>query len=406
MLGGSFANAFGNGVVFPYLLIYLHNVRGISLAVAGLVLAVSGMASLVGGPIAGAYVDRIGAKGMLVFSMLASIVGFGGFAFVHEAPEAFVLAAVMGIANGAFWPSHAAMVAALTDRESRHSAFAMQRVLNNLGIGLGGLVGGVIATTANPRTYELLFAIDSLTFVVYLVLLGFVSSPPPHPREPDAAPHGYRQVLAHHTFLGVVLLNAAVMGIGFALLGDIFPAYAKNEAGVSETAIGLIFLANTLVIVIVQLPVARWLEGKRRMAAYAIEGVIWAVSWLTVAAAGIWWSGTSAAIVFALAFSVFAVGECFHGTVKNALTADLAKPGLLGRYLALDSAGIVAGGAVGRAAGGFMLAFAPNALWIFAAVVALAGGAYALALERHLPAGIRKTPHAVPPPPQPVAEAL
>jgi MFS family permease len=406
LLCGSFANAFGNGVVFPFFLIYLHNVRGIPLGTAGLVLAVSGIASLVGGPIAGAFVDRVGAKGMLVFAMLASIVGFGGLVFVRDAPEAFVLAIVIGVANGAFWPSHAALVAGLTERESRHNAFAMQRVLNNLGIGLGGLVGGVIATTADPRTYELLFVIDTVTFVIYLGLLGFVSSPPLHPHEPDAAPRGYRQVLGHHTFLGVVLLNAAVMGIGFALLGDLFPAYAKNEAGVSETAIGLIFLANTLVIVIAQLPVARMLEGKRRMVAYAIEGVIWAFSWLTVAVAGVWFVGTDAAVLFAVAFGVFAIGECFHGTVKNALTADLAKPGLLGRYLALDAAGIVVGTAVARGAGGFMLAAAPNLLWIAAAVVALAGGAYALLLERFLPVGVRRTPYTAPPPSQTVAEVL
>jgi MFS family permease len=406
LLCGSFANAFGNGVVFPFFLIYLHNVRDIPLGTAGLVLAVSGIASLVGGPIAGAMVDRIGAKGMLVFAMLASIVGFGGLIFVRDAPQAFALAIVIGLANGAFWPSHASLVAALTERESRHNAYAMQRVLNNLGIGLGGLVGGVIATTSDPRTYELLFVIDAVTFVIYLGLLGFVSSPPRHPREHDGARHGYRRVLADHTFLGVVLLNAAVMGIGFALLGDLFPAYAKNEAGVSETAIGLIFLANTLVIVIAQLPVARMLEGRRRMVAYAVEGVIWAFSWLTVAVAGVWFFGTDAAVLFGVAFGVFAIGECFHGTVKNALTADLARPGLLGRYMALDAAGIVVGNAVGRAGGGFMLASAPNLLWVVAAFVALAGGAYALVLERFLPADIRRTPYTVPPPSQTVAEVL
>jgi MFS family permease len=160
------------------------------------------------------------------------------------------------------------------------------------------------------------------------------------------------------------------------------------------------------VIVIAQLPVARMLEGKRRMVAYAIEGVIWAFSWLTVAVAGVWFVGTDAAVLFAVAFGVFAIGECFHGTVKNALTADLAKPGLLGRYLALDAAGIVVGTAVARAAGGFMLAAAPNLLWIAAAVVALAGGAYALLLERFLPVGVRRTPYTVPPPPHTVAEVL
>src|SRR3954447_20311584 len=33
---GGLLNAFGNGVVIPFMIIYLHNVRGISLGVAGL----------------------------------------------------------------------------------------------------------------------------------------------------------------------------------------------------------------------------------------------------------------------------------------------------------------------------------------------------------------------------------
>ena len=50
---GGLANAFGNGFVLPFLIIYLHNVRGISLAVAGLVAAANGAAALVSGPLAG-----------------------------------------------------------------------------------------------------------------------------------------------------------------------------------------------------------------------------------------------------------------------------------------------------------------------------------------------------------------
>jgi predicted MFS family arabinose efflux permease len=84
LLSGSFANAFGNGVVFPFVLIYLHNVRGIELGTAGLALAVVGLASLVGNAAAGSLIDRIGAKAMLTVAMVVSVVGFAGYAFVTE----------------------------------------------------------------------------------------------------------------------------------------------------------------------------------------------------------------------------------------------------------------------------------------------------------------------------------
>ena len=47
---GGLANAVGNGLAFPFLVIYLHNVRGFSLATAGLVLATTGAVSLLCGP--------------------------------------------------------------------------------------------------------------------------------------------------------------------------------------------------------------------------------------------------------------------------------------------------------------------------------------------------------------------
>lgn len=109
--------------------------------------------------------------------MAVSVVGFGGFAFVRTTWQAFACAVLAGIGNGSFWPSHSTLVAGLTSREERHNAYATQRVLNNLGIGVGGLVGGLIATTAHPRTYELLFAIDAATFVLYLAALALRALP-------------------------------------------------------------------------------------------------------------------------------------------------------------------------------------------------------------------------------------
>jgi hypothetical protein len=46
---GGVMNSFGNGVVLPFLVIYLHDVRDFSLGVAGLVVSVSAAAQLTPG---------------------------------------------------------------------------------------------------------------------------------------------------------------------------------------------------------------------------------------------------------------------------------------------------------------------------------------------------------------------
>ena len=66
---GGLMNAFGNGLVVPFLLIYLHNERGIGLGVAGLILATNAAVSLISGPIGGILVDRVGGKTMLTAAL-------------------------------------------------------------------------------------------------------------------------------------------------------------------------------------------------------------------------------------------------------------------------------------------------------------------------------------------------
>ena len=45
MEAGGLANAFGNGVAYPFTVIYLHNLRGFSLGIAGLVLTTNAIVS-------------------------------------------------------------------------------------------------------------------------------------------------------------------------------------------------------------------------------------------------------------------------------------------------------------------------------------------------------------------------
>ncbi|MBA3717563.1 MAG: MFS transporter, partial [Actinobacteria bacterium] len=114
---GGLANMFGNGAVVPFLVIYLHNVHGISLGLAGLIAATNALAALVSGPIAGALADRIGARTTLVFALVVMTAAFSLFPLITTAWHAFLLNALAGTGSGAFWPSQGALLSALTPPE-------------------------------------------------------------------------------------------------------------------------------------------------------------------------------------------------------------------------------------------------------------------------------------------------
>jgi len=384
---GGLMNAFGNGLVVPFLLIYLHNERGIGLGVAGLVLATNAGVSLVAGPVAGALVDRVGGKAMLTAALAFLTLGFAAYAFVEHSWQGFVASAVTGIGNGAFWPSQSTLLAGLTSRDQRPATFGMQRVVMNLGIGLGGVAGGFIAT----ESFRALFLLDALTFVCYAaVLLAFVPQPPRHESH-ESRPGSYGTVFRHKVFMALMAANAVYIGAGMAQL-EILPAFAKNEAGVSERSIGWLFFINTIVIVFLQLPTTRLAEGRRRVRFLALVGVVSALAWLVVPASALWVSGAAAFVLLAAAVSVFALGEVLHGAVQPALVVDLADPRLLGRYMAISALSWQVGFTVGPAAGGVLLAASPTGLWLAMAFVLATGGVATLALERGLPAGLRRAP--------------
>jgi MFS family permease len=385
---GGLMNAFGNGLVVPFLLIYLHNERGIGLGVAGLVLATNAAVSLISGPVGGVLVDRVGGKAMLTTALGFLTLGFLGYAFVQSPWQGFLASAVTGIGNGLFWPAQSTLLAGLTTRAQRSATFAMQRVVMNLGIGLGGVTGGFIAS----ESFQALFVLDALTFVAYAaVLTVFVHDPA---RREEARPEragSYRTVFKHKVFMALMVANSLYIGAGIAQL-EILPAYAKNEAGVSERGIGWLFFINTIVIVLLQLPTTRLAEGRRRVPLLALLGAVSAAAWLLVPLSGLWLTGAAAFALLAVAVAVFALGECLHGAVQPALVVDLADHSLLGRYMAMSALSWQVGFMIGPAVGGALLAASPTGLWVVMASVLFLGGLATLALERGLPAGLRHVP--------------
>jgi MFS family permease len=387
---GGLVNAFGNGVVLPFMIIYLHNVRGIPLGLAGLAAATQSGTALCSGFLGGTLSDRIGARRVLFGALAVSTVAFALMPTIRNVWEAFAIYIVWGAGSGSFWPAQSTLLAGLTPPERRSPSYALQRLTMNLGVAFGGVVAGLIASVSHPRSFAVLFAINCATFLGYMLVLTRVHAPELHPESRQGR---WREVLRDRVFVAYTLLNAAFMTVAISLSVEILPAFAKNTAHVDERQIGIIFALVSVGIVVFQLPVAKALEGHSRMKGLAVMGVIWAASFVLVFAAGKWSQATTAALVLCGASLVFAIGECLHGAIHAPLSVDLAPPQLLGRYVALASLSWQVGWILGPAGGGFVLQHRPLLLWPVAAALNLVCSGWALALERKLPEGVRKTPY-------------
>lgn len=394
---GAAVSAFGKGMTLPFILIYLHNVRGFSLGLAGVVAAAYAAASFFGSLAGGAVADRVGAKLVMVGALVATGGGYGWFAFVEHPFEAFAAISIAGLGNGAFLPGQSATIANLAGRARRHGAYAVQRAADNLGIGLGATVGGLIAVTSDPLTFTVLFVLNgtaALLFALLIVALplrsGVEDAPAAVSSRPDR-PARFREVFRQRLILQVIALNTLYVIGGYALLETALPVFAKNTAGVAEKGIGVIFLANTLGVVLLQLPIARLSEGRRRLGVLAVMSIGWCAIWAGVLFSGIWLEGSAALAAFIVAVAVFAAGECCLALV-SVLIADLAPTQLRARCLSLIPCSYAIGFTLGPALAGVTMQFSPFAIWpIGIGLLALAAGG-GLLVERRLPPDVRVTP--------------
>jgi MFS family permease len=383
---GIFLNMLGYGAVLPFEIIYLHNGRGFSLGVAGLAVGLVTGGAVVTAPFAGPVIDRFGPRVTTIVAGAALAAGYGGLAFAHTPAQALVAAALAGAGNGVLNPSQTTLLTTMAPPELRHRATAVSRVAGNAGIGLGGALGGLVATYGLTG-FVLLFLLNAATYLVYVGVLTAVVR---GGARPAPAAGGYRAVVRDLAFLRLAVINAAVIGVGWGVFSWVLPPFAKDQVGIGAPLIGLMLLANAATVVIAQVPVARFAEGRRRAVMIAIAALIFTGACGLVLAARL--NAATAIAALAAANVAVGLGECFYTSVATPLVADIAPAGLRGRYLAVMGLTWWAGLALAPALGAQLLSVSPDAIFVIAAAVSLAAAAGALRLERKLPEPARRTP--------------
>ncbi len=290
MLTGVAVDAFGTGLTLPFLVVYLHAVRGLSLEIVGLVVAVPAAVALVLlGPV-GVLVDRIGPRRVLIGSCAASASGAVLLSYADTASVAVVARLLTGIGAAAGWPANDALVASVVPSEGRQRYFGVSFALLNFGIGVGGVVSALFVDVAHPGTFTAVYRADALTFLVPLVLLAVplrhVGGPFASAATPAHVGGGYRVVLADRVFRRLLALSFMASFVGYGQVEGGWAAYANAVARVSTRSLGIAFAVNTTIIVVLQRVVLRRIEGRRRTRMVMLQAALWAAAWAVLGTSG------------------------------------------------------------------------------------------------------------------------
>ena len=144
----------GNGLVMPFNVVYLHEVRSFELARVGLLLAIPSLVGLlVVGPI-GALIDRVGPRAVVVGSLLIQILTMVLLAFTTTELMAVGVCVLLGFSGGVIWPAINTLIATIIPTGLRQRYYGVNFTLLNLGIGIGGVLGGLFVDVSRPETFS------------------------------------------------------------------------------------------------------------------------------------------------------------------------------------------------------------------------------------------------------------
>ncbi|MBT2493135.1 MFS transporter [Streptomyces sp. ISL-96] len=337
---GNALSAFGIGFTVPYLYVYVAQVRDLGASTAGVVLAVFAVAALVVLPFTGRIIDRRGPLPVLVGGAVAASAGALCMGLASSVPTVLLAAALLGAGTAVVQPALATMIVWCSTPTTRTRAFAMQFFLANLGLGIGGLIGGQLVDESRPDSFLLLFSIEA---VMFLVLAGIGASvrlpraaviPGTMPQDDAAAKGGGLRALLKHRAM------VQLCGLGFVLFFACYgqfesglAAYGTEAAGIEPSTLGIALAANTAVIVIAQFVVLRLVERRRRSRVIALVGLIWTVAWVVAGYAGLGHgSQTMATAAFISTYALFGLGEAMLSPTVAPLVADLAPESMIGQY--------------------------------------------------------------------------
>ncbi len=382
----------GRGLTLPFTIIYLHEVRGFDLGLAGTLMSLIAIAGLIVTGPGGSLTDRLGARAVLLAGCASMVLGNVLLAFATTPAAAAVSLMLIGINFGVSWPAFNSLIAAVVEGDLRLRYFGVNFALINLGIGVGGIVGGLYVDVSDPGTFTTIFLVNAVTALIPAVLLlgplRHLSGRAERP-EGDAAVGSatYRAILREPAVLWLTGLTFVAVFVGYGQFEAGFPGYGRQVAEVSTKVIGLAFAVNTAVIVLLQFLVLNRISGHRRTRVITVMALVWVVSWLLLGATGLVPGSVVAAIGMLAFMGAFAFGETLMQPTVPAISNDLASDHTRGRYNAISSAAFQGGAIAGPVVAGLLLEHDLATAYVAIMVLGcVAVGVMALALERRIPA--------------------
>ncbi|WP_310427516.1 MFS transporter [Chamaesiphon sp. VAR_48_metabat_135_sub] len=359
---GRLLSEIGSGFTIFYAPIFFVQQVGLSATSVGLALGSASISGVAGRLISGTYADRWGRKPVLLLATIVLSIACFIFAATNDFPTLIVGCLVQGLGLGLYWPANEAIVADLTTGEERRFAYAITRLADNVGMGLGIIAGGLLISSTGA--YRNLFIVDGISFCCFFLTIAFgIQETLRSEKRSTQFISGYTTALRDRRLLVYVIVNI-IITVYISQLQSTLPLYFSNfvtqstARGFNPQVISTLFTGHLLMTIACQLPMLKLLQKLNHARSLMISGGFWAMGFVSIAITG---SSNSLQLLWAsLGLGLFALAIVAYTPTASALIADLAPSSLRGVYTSINSLCWAVGYAIGPPLGGWALDRSPQ----------------------------------------------
>jgi MFS family permease len=291
-------------MVLPFLTIYLTTRRGESIDQAGLVIAVYGLGALLTGPFAGKLSDKIGAKELMKISLIVSGLVLFIYSLVVNFQLILLITFFWSIINESFRPANLSLISHVVPSNQRRTAFALNRLAINLGMSIGPVAAGFLILI----NFSITFYVDGITSILAGLFLTFapwrektiVPITPNEKTEADKLPveNNTISILKDKRMFYFILTLIPVSMVYFQHMSTL-PLYLVKELGFKTSIFGMLIAINTVLIILVEVPLnnslTKWRDSRLLtigaiLAAIGFGSMVFAKDILFIAATIVIWT--------------------------------------------------------------------------------------------------------------------
>jgi MFS family permease len=313
------------------------------------------------------------------------------FLAVHSAETYYLAAALVAIVDRPSTSVNQVLVSRYVPAEQRTSTLAVMHVATNAGMTIGALFASVALVLPSRASLDAVVLANSLSFYVaaWQVRRASAGHGAAEPAKPGTLADTASAKWLNWRYL-LVTLGCAALALLFPLFNVEIPLWLTTRTTVPPVTVSVLFMLNTVLVVVFQARLTRWATSIRngaRAAAVAGMCILCCCGVLAALPGLITWA---AAAGFGLAALLLTLGEMNAGSAAWTLSFGLSPPDDTTRSLAFFNTGQAAAFVLGPALCTSAVAWAGRGGFaILAAIVA--AGAVAVSLgargQSSLPAG-------------------